>query len=87
MTDDLDQRRQELLGRTVDSIMLEVSEAFETLWQRPDAMVIATAFIGDQLVFQIDAHGLTIAVRPDGPPPADPPADPPGPPPSTGHYL
>jgi hypothetical protein len=75
--------RDELLARAVDSIMHEVSDAFDTIWARPDAMVIATAFIGERLVFQIDHRGITIAMRPDDPPDT-PPADPPA---STGQYL
>ena len=91
MTDDLDQRRQELFSRAVDSIMVGVSEAFDTIWQRPDALAIVAAFLEDKLAFQIDHRGITIAVRPDegdapvSGTPDTPPADPP--PPSTGHYL
>jgi hypothetical protein len=96
MTDPTDPRN-ELLARAVDSIMRGMSDAFDRVWQRPDAAALVAAFLGDRVVFQIDRLGVTIAERPDetgtgdtlSPAPAAdrPAADPPDPPPSTGHYL
>ena len=90
MTDSTDPRN-ELLARAVDSIMRGMSDAFDLVWQRPDAAALVAGFLGDRVVFQIDRAGVTIAERPDGDPPDDwpdtPQADPPPKPPSVGHYL
>ena len=85
--------RNELLAHAVDSIMRGMSEAFERVWQRPDAPALVAGFLDDRVAFQIDRGGITIAARTEGDPPSGasapvgPPDTPKRPPPDVGLYL
>jgi hypothetical protein len=83
-TDPADDLLAAATAKGADAIMRQVTAALEQMWARPDAPAIVRGFIANEVVFMLDATGITFAERTD-PPPADPPPD--TPPAPTGHYL
>ncbi|MEU7915801.1 hypothetical protein [Microbispora bryophytorum] len=85
MTNQNPHRENPAFVRVTESIMLGMAEALEQIWQRADAVKIVDQFMDGKLVFQVDHHGITLAVTSADEPTSA--ADRESEPPVPGNYL